>query len=41
MRNNAALVKKLALIVVLMFAFGYALVPMYRSICEALGINVL
>lgn len=24
-----------------MFAFGYALVPIYRSICEALGINVL
>ena len=40
-RDNAALVKKLALVVVLMFAFGYALVPLYRSICEALGINVL
>ena len=25
----------------LMFGFGYALVPMYRAICEALGINVL
>ena len=25
----------------LMFAFGYALVPLYESICEALGINVL
>jgi cytochrome c oxidase assembly protein subunit 11 len=24
-----------------MFAFGYALVPVYRSICNALGINVL
>jgi cytochrome c oxidase assembly protein subunit 11 len=24
-----------------MFAFGYALVPIYRSICDALGINVL
>jgi cytochrome c oxidase assembly protein subunit 11 len=24
-----------------MFGFGYALVPMYKSICEALGINVL
>jgi cytochrome c oxidase assembly protein subunit 11 len=24
-----------------MFGFGYALVPMYRAICEALGINVL
>jgi hypothetical protein len=24
-----------------MFGFGYALVPMYRTICDALGINVL
>jgi len=24
-----------------MFAFGYALVPIYQHICEALGINVL
>ncbi len=40
-RDNAGLVKKLAVIVVLMFAFGYALVPLYRTICEALGINVL
>jgi len=24
-----------------MFAFGYALVPIYRHICDALGINVL
>jgi cytochrome c oxidase assembly protein subunit 11 len=28
-------------VVVLMFGFGYALVPMYRAICNALGINVL
>jgi len=26
---------------VLMFGFGYALVPIYRTICEALGVNVL
>jgi cytochrome c oxidase assembly protein subunit 11 len=32
---------KLLVIVGLMFGFGYALVPMYRAICEALGINVL
>ena len=32
---------KLAVVVLAMFGFGYALVPMYRSICEALGINVL
>jgi cytochrome c oxidase assembly protein subunit 11 len=32
---------KLLVVAGLMFGFGYALVPMYRAICEALGINVL
>jgi cytochrome c oxidase assembly protein subunit 11 len=32
---------KLAVIAAVMFGFGYALVPMYRAICDALGINVL
>lgn len=32
---------KLALITGVMFGFGYALVPLYKHICEALGINVL
>ena len=41
LRDNRALVVKLAVIATLMFGFGYALVPLYRSICEALGINVL
>lgn len=40
-RDNLALLRKLALIAVLMFGFGYALVPLYKQICEALGINVL
>jgi cytochrome c oxidase assembly protein subunit 11 len=40
-RDNLAMVGKLAVVVLAMFAFGYALVPIYRSICEALGINVL
>ena len=40
-RDNRALLRKLAVIAVLMFGFGYALVPLYKSICEALGINVL
>jgi cytochrome c oxidase assembly protein subunit 11 len=40
-RDNLALVGKLAVIVTLMFGFGYALVPVYRAICQALGINVL
>ncbi|WP_157263572.1 cytochrome c oxidase assembly protein [Azohydromonas aeria] len=40
-RDNVQMVAKLALVAVLMFGFGYALVPLYRHICEALGINVL
>jgi len=32
---------KLLVMVAVMFGFGYALVPMYRAICDALGINVL
>ena len=39
--DNRRMVGKLAVIALLMFGFGYALVPMYKSICEALGINVL
>ncbi len=40
-RDNRRIFAKLAVIALAMFGFGYALVPMYRSICEALGINVL
>ncbi len=32
---------KLTVVALLMFGFGYAMVPMYRAICEALGVNVL
>jgi cytochrome c oxidase assembly protein subunit 11 len=39
--DNRNMVVKLAVIAVLMFGFGYALVPMYRAICDALGVNVL
>ena len=39
--DNLRMVGKLAVITALMFGFGYALVPIYRTICEALGINVL
>ncbi len=39
--DNLRLVGKLLVVAALMFAFGYALVPMYRAICAALGINVL
>jgi cytochrome c oxidase assembly protein subunit 11 len=40
-RKNRQLLGKLVVIVGVMFGFGYALVPMYSAICEALGINVL
>jgi len=40
-RDNRQMLGKLALVVLLMFGFGYALVPLYKHICEALGINVL
>jgi cytochrome c oxidase assembly protein subunit 11 len=39
--DNRRMLGKLAVVALAMFGFGYALVPMYRTICEALGINVL
>lgn len=38
---NLNMVGKLAVVTAVMFGFGYAMVPMYKHICEALGINVL
>ena len=38
-RNNRALVIKLAVIVVAMFGFGFALVPFYEKICEVTGLR--
>ena len=40
-QENLKIVGKLSVIALGMFAFGYALVPIYRHICDALGINVL
>jgi cytochrome c oxidase assembly protein subunit 11 len=40
-RDNWHMVGKLAVVALLMFGFGYGLVPLYRHICAALGINVL
>jgi len=37
--QNRQLMGKLLVIVVLMAGFGFAMVPMYRQICEALGIT--
>jgi len=39
--DNLRLLGRLAVVAALMFGFAYALVPIYRTICEALGINVL
>ena len=38
-RDNTVLMRKLLVIAVLMLGFGFAMVPMYRQICEALGIS--
>ncbi len=38
---NRRMVGKLVVVTIVMFGFGYALVPIYRTICEALGVNVL
>jgi cytochrome c oxidase assembly protein subunit 11 len=40
-RLNRKMLGKLAVVTAAMFAFGYALVPLYKSICELTGINVL
>jgi cytochrome c oxidase assembly protein subunit 11 len=39
--HNRTVLKKLCVVVVGMFAFGYALVPLYQALCEATGINIL
>jgi cytochrome c oxidase assembly protein subunit 11 len=38
-KNNQALLCRLLLVVVVMFCFGFALVPFYKKICEAVGLN--
>jgi len=40
-RDNRRMLVKLGVFVAVMAGFGYAMVPMYKSICEALGVNVL
>lgn len=40
-RDNLKMLGKLAVITAGMFAFGYALVPIYKTICEVTGINIL
>jgi cytochrome c oxidase assembly protein subunit 11 len=39
--DNRKMLGKLAVVAAGMFAFGYALIPIYKHVCEALGINIL
>jgi cytochrome c oxidase assembly protein Cox11 len=38
---NRQILLKLLIASVMMFGFGYALIPIYRAICELTGINIL
>ena len=39
--ENWKMVRKLAVVAAGMFGFGYAMIPIYRQICELTGINIL
>ena len=36
--ENNNLLRKLIVVAIIMFAFGYALVPLYKKICEVTGV---
>ncbi len=38
---NRRTLGKLIVVAAVMFGFGYAMVPIYRQVCEVLGLNVL
>ena len=40
-RGNFPMVSRLVVIAIIMFAFGYAMVPLYKAFCDMTGINVL
>ena len=40
-RLNAGMLLRLLVITAMMFAFGYAMVPLYKKLCEVTGLNVL
>jgi len=40
-QSNKALLRKLTVVAVVMFGFGWAMVPIYRKICEVTGVNLL
>ncbi len=39
--HNTRMLRKLCVVAAGMFAFGYALIPLYKHICEITGINIL
>ena len=39
--QNTILLKKLIVITIIMFFFGYALVPIYKKICDVTGVNII
>jgi cytochrome c oxidase assembly protein subunit 11 len=39
--DNFKMVGKLAVVALGMFAFGYALIPIYKHLCEVTGLNIL
>ena len=39
--SNKKLLGKLLVIAVMMFGFGYALIPVYKHLCEVLGLNLI
>jgi cytochrome c oxidase assembly protein subunit 11 len=40
-KRNGILLRKLVIVAVAMFGFGWALIPLYKQICEITGVNVL
>lgn len=40
-RMNRGMLLRLVVITGMMFAFGYAMVPLYKKLCEVTGLNVL
>ncbi|RZT38735.1 cytochrome c oxidase assembly protein [Cupriavidus agavae] len=40
-RFNRGMLMRLLVLVTLMFGFGYALVPLYKAICDITGLNVV
>lgn len=40
-RLNLAMLGKLVIVTAIMFGFGYALIPLYKKICEITGVNEL